>query len=75
MSTKEIQALDHALEELDDKIENHDCKYEDGCPCYDWMLESYNTSVKLHELTKTDEEINNEITLAKELAHDVWTQK
>ncbi len=69
MDTKELQALEHAFEELDDTLENHDCKYEDGCPCYDWMLDRYERCLELRGFKQTDEEINNDITMALEFEH------
>ncbi len=69
MNTKELQALEHAFEELDDTLENHDCKYEDGCPCYDWMLKKYNVCAALQRLNPTDEQINNDIKMALEFEH------
>ncbi len=74
MDTKELQALEHAFEELDDKLDNHDCKYEDGCPCYDWMLDRYERCLELRGFKQTDEEINNDIKRELEFAHGLWTQ-
>ena len=69
MDTKELQALEHAFEELDDRLINHDCTYEDGCPCYDWMLDRYEHCLELRGFKQTDEEINNDIKRELEFAH------
>ncbi len=47
MTTKQIQELSHSIAALQDKLDNHDCKYEDGCPCADWLFRKYSERVAL----------------------------
>ena len=69
--TPELQELEKAFEELGEKLDSHDCTYEDGCPCFDWMLDKYELCLELRGLRKEeDDEADRAITLSKELQHE-----
>ncbi len=69
MKTKESQMLERSISALQNKIDNHDCKYIDGCPCYRWLIERYSKCSSLRRLNPADEHMESDIRMALEFKH------